>query len=350
MDSDKIIDLSRWMHLRSLKLHSESFQNNACDYPVINFESIKHLHVDAIGFEFQRDAYAQKQLFTFLQKCIHLEYLNFPGFTLLISWNLSNDLQFCKLECMKHIKGLRTTYQDILIDSCQRQLESLHLYGDSPDFIQQYAFPHLKELWFAPFPSNSTQTLTAICNSGCGKLERLHIVFGAFPSDHERVLERLFSLGSLNYISIHIDKRIEEILQALIKSLLSASKSRMKIRIDSSGRLSWDDKNMDQLIMKLIETASAHVTKDWMFIFDYARMSIKDTKGVQELVQWTRKMNRKLNNRYFFTLNHKYCQNLQSDILEPDMQLIISNYECGINGYKEKWIYDYGCICEHCTL
>eukprot|EP01083_Nonionella_stella_P046347 124086_1 len=353
MDPDKIIDLSRWRHVQSLKLYDEGFYDHVYEYLAMDFESVKHLQVYSDGHS---DAYLQQEVYAFLQKCVHLEYLsliNFGGFTGI------SELALCKLESMKHIKGLITSYQDLMIDLWQHQLKSLHMHdiNEVPklDSSKQYAFGNLKELCLGALYSEHRQAMTAICNSGCDQLERLHITFdsdcGAYLRlvDCQTALERLFPVQSLNCISIYMSKDncaenvLEQILKVFIKLLSSGNKSRMKIRIDHRPGLPCDDKNIDQAIIKLIQTANTHVTKDWMFIFDYDE--IGDVKRIQEFVQWTRKMSRKLDNRYLFTLNHKYCDNLQRDKYRsaPDMQLIISNYECNISGYKEKWIYDCGC-------
>eukprot|EP01083_Nonionella_stella_P174079 602415_1 len=290
MDSNQMINLSRWSHLKSLKLDDVHVYDNLA----IDFESLKHLHVDYIMLNFLADSEQQK-LYAFLKKCVHLEFLSLEGFTEMFQSEL------CKLEAIKHIKGLRIFAGEdvVLIDLLQHQLESLHLYG-TPSIIhsgKQYAFENLKELCLY-IPPEDIQSLSCICNWKCDQLERLHLGIdcGELPDHDQTVMERVLSLQAMNYISLHIGKDVdpenalEQILKVVVKSLSSGNKPRMKIRIGPG--LPCNDQNIDQTIMELIETANAHITKDWMFIFDYARMSIKDTKGVQELVQWTRKMNR----------------------------------------------------------
>eukprot|EP01083_Nonionella_stella_P071606 192450_1 len=158
MDSNKMINLSRWSHLKSLKLDADGFHNNVYDNLPIDFESLKYLHVDYSLPQIEQKVYA------FLQKCVHLEFLSLAGFTEM------SQSKLCKLEAIKHIKGLRIFAGEdvVLIDLLQHQLESLHLY----DIViqchilhsgKQYAFENLKELCLY-IPPEDIQSLSCICN------------------------------------------------------------------------------------------------------------------------------------------------------------------------------------------
>eukprot|EP01083_Nonionella_stella_P071607 192451_1 len=162
MDSNKMINLSRWSHLKSLKLDDVGVVHNVYDNLGIDFESLKHLHIDYNIEEFADSE--QQNMYAFLQKCVHLEFLSLAGFTEM------SQSKLCKLEAIKHIKGLRIFAGEdvVLIDLLQHQLESLHLY----DIViqchilhsgKQYAFENLKELCLY-IPPEDIQSLSCICN------------------------------------------------------------------------------------------------------------------------------------------------------------------------------------------
>eukprot|EP01084_Bolivina_argentea_P041550 76686_1 len=135
-------------------------------------------------------------------------------------------------------------------------------------------------------------------------------------------------------------------IDALTRALSEKRRVRMKVRLRSCMMHSWNDfllnndGEIDRQIINLVNMANEKID-NFMFIFDF---DLKQIKAITTLKKWSRKLgNKKMNNAYSFSLNHKYLYNTD-DGYQPTVQLVISNKTCNINGYNEKWIYP----CWHC--
>ena len=137
-------------------------------------------------------------------------------------------------------------------------------------------------------------------------------------------LESLFSASNVHYISIRMDHKMVTMINILNNALKGTSKQSMKIRLVSRWIVSVD--TIDEIqkeILGLIKTLRTQ-TLDFMIIGEFRI---------------------KLNENISPILSEEHCLSIQSKVENKNDQykefkVVISNKECKIRGYHEKWLME----------
>eukprot|EP01084_Bolivina_argentea_P156073 271979_1 len=220
-------------------------------------------------------------------------------------------------------------------------IQSLHLCDYDEFSNKGIKFTNLKELCtqFAEkdqIDFFNSQTLT--------DLQRIHISTPfdqSMNNEYIRSIETLLlKMHSVNYISIDIKGDMMEIMKSLNNALktLTMSKKSIKIRIDCTFKAAifYDVNEKIMVLTKILEKN----TNDFMIIGSFY---VKDANEMN--------------------YNSLKCQNNVSiksavnikkdgDVLKSEaknvLKFVITNKQCKINGYKEKWLMECRCCEQKC--
>eukprot|EP01084_Bolivina_argentea_P156493 272746_1 len=272
----------------------------------------------------------------------NIEYVKLEGIN-------NMDHAICKLKSLKQIVGLNYCLTSNMTDNlpnfinyCKHQLQSLHVNGNCALMLAQNTFVQLKELCIGEFapneaPQHSTASITnkTDIKSRFPVLERIHVSFdsGDFAENDLNFFNHLWTLKSINYISVYKALFSPNMIDNLTGSISLVQRNRLKIRItidEDENVLNGTDK-----ITELIHNLDKY-NEHFMFIFECKLCLMEkmystfhDKMKEKYLVNWSKKC--------FY---HDVCPEYST----KRSRMIVSNIDCNICGYDERWIYNTGCI------
>eukprot|EP01084_Bolivina_argentea_P222362 376376_1 len=254
-------------------------------------------------------------------------------------------------DLLKNIKGLMLLNDYPRLLSClQNQLESLHIqtYCDL-GIINDNKFMNLKELCIYFLTICLQNDYSMYCDYGnvykpfleCLMLQRVHITIRCCK-DHENkfedvdleFFEQLWSIKSLNFISVYKEYFSSEIVDKLIAAVCKHQRIRLKIRVAFHDNVLCSDTadKIFQLVMSMRNNS-----KHFMLIFEFLLSDLQKLKclfGGRFKEEW-------------FIVN--WMNESRSSYQTNRGAMIVSNKYCNICGYTERWIYiDDGNDCVIC--
>eukprot|EP01083_Nonionella_stella_P141171 434426_1 len=220
-------------------------------------------------------------------------------------------------------------YETVVHEACGA-LESFHLKhkrGPFNVFGEQNQFDCLKELCLV-FINKGFESMDALHVENFSNLHRIHCNMSneLKPNDDFKTLmEALLSVRSLNYLSVRCGYDMLSMMFQMIQSaLIGQSKESVKIKIDCrDDLLSGDEARIEVIQRNILDLVSTldKISNHFMLICYIPSICdiLSDKSNLDE------------SDKYLLLTNECY-------------KMYISNKECNMNGYDEKWIMD----CFHC--
>eukprot|EP01084_Bolivina_argentea_P222363 376377_1 len=249
--------------------------------------------------------------------------------------NFVLDPSLCKLNSLQHLNAITWSLRDAnkqnitLVDTYKHQLQSLHTHGNKY-YPNEKMFTQLKELCIIQYLSfhDNIEYQTFV---NCEMLERIHINIDCFDQDFDKkdlkLFNDLWSIKSVNFISVYcyFFFSTTNTINTLIKALSKHQRNRMKVRI--SAKKIDNPTDFDKMV-KLINIMDKY-SENFMFILE------------SDMQEYKALLNEKLEQKYLVNLVES----------EGNKRMIVSNINCNICGYVERWIYDARCeYCQGCYI
>eukprot|EP01083_Nonionella_stella_P175228 609647_1 len=322
------------------QIHERDHLLNKMVASVVNSNQLRTVQLSAFGSNNALDAAA---VWNFLEQHRNIECLVLPcTMTTEQSYRLSHHLRHT-------IKGLsmrlHTQSNISMLNTIGDQLLSLHCdySGDSSVPLQ---LPNVKELCLHSVDDNIVTQLKWLGSSNLNKrLERISLVVwdiddkGTIPAiekfllSHGSVLKYIF-LKSLNYVNTKMFVAVITMLQTVLvqhEQRRESIKLQLRFLIPLNMQSRSEQLNTAKLdLTQLVHCMNTWTKKDFMLICHLQFLKVDD-KSKTDLVEWIEQMS----HEELYLVKHIVKK---VHLERTTVKFVISNRNCAINGYQEKWI------------